>query len=213
MSRARRRSPPVGDDALAAPPPADPLALLARWLEEAAAAGALEPQAMTLATADAAGRPSARIVLLRGLDGSGLRFFTHYGSRKGAEIAVQPRVALVFHWPELERQARAEGAAERLDPSESDRYFDGRPLGSRISAMVSPQSRVIAGREELERRRREQVLRLRRERARPRRPADWGGYRVVPESFEFWRSGRHRLHDRIRYRRDGSAWFVERLAP
>jgi pyridoxamine 5'-phosphate oxidase len=190
--------------------PADPLTLFSRWLRDARAT-CREPDAMTLATATARGAPSARVVLLRGCDARGLVFHTNYASRKGRELAANPRAAVVFHWPELRRQVRIEGAISKLAAGESDAYFRTRPVGSRIGAIASPQSRVISGRAALERRYR--VVLDRHRRAEVPRPAFWGGYRLRPRAIEFWLGRAHRLHDRIRYVRTRSGWRTERLAP
>jgi pyridoxamine 5'-phosphate oxidase len=205
-------SPPVDRPALLENAVAsDPVEQFRRWYAEAHAAGGPEPDAMTLATVGADGRPSARVVLLRGFDADGFAFFTNFESRKGSELAGNPRAALVFHWPLLDRQVRIEGAVERLTDAQSDAYFGRRPLGSRIAAWASPQSRVIESREALER----EVERRTREfrhHAIPR-PPFWGGFRVRPETVEFWQSRLHRLHDRLRYRATGDRWTIERLAP
>jgi pyridoxamine 5'-phosphate oxidase len=191
----------------------DPLVELAHRMREAVAAGDPEPHAMTLATVSPDGAPSARLVLLRGLHPEGLVFYTNYRSRKGREIEANPRVALVIHWPEAGRQARVEGDASRLPESDSDRYFAGRPMGSRLGAIVSPQSEVLEPDRDLRRDAIELARRLRRERERPRRPAHWGGYLVRPRVVELWQAGRNRLHDRFRYRRTPAGWAIERLAP
>jgi pyridoxamine 5'-phosphate oxidase len=190
---------------------ADPIEQLRAWLDQARAAYPEELTSMTLATADREGRPSARVVLLKGLDERGLVFYTNYESRKGQELAENPRAALVFYWPVLERQVRIEGTVERTSREESETYFISRPLGSRLGAWVSPQSRPIPGREELERRLREAGERFGEE---VPLPASWGGYRVRPESIEFWQGRPNRLHDRLRYSlaADGG-WRIERLAP
>ncbi len=188
----------------------DPLVVLHRWLDEARAAGVEMPDVMTLATASADGRPSARMVLLKDADATGLTFYTNYESRKGHELAVNPRAALLLYWHVLGRQVRVEGAVERLAGATSDAYFRSRPLGSRLSAAVSPQSEVVASREELER----AALELGRSAGEDvSRPESWGGYRVVPHEWEFWQHRVDRLHDRFRYRGSSGRWTVERLAP
>jgi pyridoxamine 5'-phosphate oxidase len=189
---------------------AQPIALFKRWLEEAVAAQVPEPNAMTLATV-ADGRPRSRIVLLKGVDDSGFRFYTNYDSAKGREIAKHPFAALQFHWVELERQVRIEGRVERVDAADSDAYFASRPVKSRIGAWASPQSDVLLDRESLEARFADTEHRFGDE---VPRPPHWGGYRVLPDLVEFWQGRRSRLHDRLRYRRaDASAWLIERLAP
>ena len=189
----------------------DPIEQFRRWYAEARAAGGPEPDAMALATAGPQGSPSARMVLLRGFDADGFAFYTNFESRKGGELAANPRAALLFHWPLLDRQVRIEGAVERLTDAQSDAYFNQRPLGSRIAAWASPQSRVIENRDALER----EVERRTREfrhHAIPR-PPFWGGFRVRPERIEFWQGRLHRLHDRLRYRATDGGWTIERLAP
>jgi pyridoxamine 5'-phosphate oxidase len=189
----------------------DPIAQFARWFQEALNSGFTEPNAMTLATADAAGRPSARIVLLKDYDERGFTFFSNYDSRKGEELVANPHAALLFHWVELERQVRIEGRVERVAPAESDEYYRTRPLGARLGAWASPQSRVLARREELEARLAELGSRYGED---PPRPPHWGGYRLAPDLLEFWQGRPNRLHDRVRYARQGSAiWRIERLAP
>jgi pyridoxamine 5'-phosphate oxidase len=187
----------------------DPLRQFARWFEEAGAAGIRAPEAMAAATASADGRPSVRMVLLKGFDERGFTFFTGYESRKGRELAENPRAALLFHWDPLGRQVRMEGTVERVDEAESDAYFRSRPRGARISASVSPQSRVVDSRAELEKR----AAELEASGGEIPRPGAWGGLRVRPETYEFWQHRANRLHDRLRYRRDGDAWVIERLAP
>ena len=188
----------------------DPIAQFREWFDQATAM-VREPGAMALATATPEGRPSARVVLLRSFGQDGFAFFTNYESRKARELEVNPRAALVSYWPDLDRQVRIEGRVERLTASESDAYFQSRPISSRLSAWASPQSQVVPDREFLERRVRELVTRY-RNRAIPRPPV-WGGYRLIPASLEFWQSRPHRLHDRILYRRSEVGWVRERLAP
>ena len=167
---------------------------------------------MTLATSTPDGLPSARIVLLKGVDHAGFTFFTNYESRKGRELTQNPRAALVFWWGELERQVRIEGMVEPMSAAESDAYYQSRPLGARLGAWASPQSQVIAGRKVLEARLAELITEY-ADRA-PERPPFWGGYRVQPQVIEFWQGGLHRLHDRLRFTRTADAlWTVERLAP
>lgn len=190
---------------------AEPVTLFARWLDEAVAAGVHEPNAMALATATPDGRPSSRIVLLKGFDARGLVFFTGYESRKGRELTANPWAAATMLWHSLERQVRVEGAVTRLSDPESDAYFASRPRGSQVGAVASPQSRVIAGREVLEQR----ALEVERFFADSdvERPPVWGGYRVALERVEFWQGRASRLHDRIRFVRVGDDWRRERLAP
>src|SRR5690348_829244 len=189
---------------------ADPFVQFARWFDEAVAARLPEPNAMTLATVGAEGRPSARIVLLKGVDAQGFVFFTNYESRKARELSAGAHAALLFHWIELERQVRIEGPVERIDAALSDAYFASRPRRSRVGAWASPQSAPIADRTWLEQRFAEIDARFPSD---VPRPPNWGGYRVRPEAFEFWQGRESRLHDRIAYRRQHGDWTIVRLAP
>jgi pyridoxamine 5'-phosphate oxidase len=188
----------------------DPLRQFSGWMDEALAAQVPEPTAMTLATSGADGRPSTRIVLLKGCDARGLVWYTNYDSRKGRELAARPFAALQFHWIALERVVRVEGTVERTDAAESDAYFASRPLDSRIGAWASPQSEVIASRAVIVD---NAARRAAQFPADPPRPPNWGGYRLRPDAWEFWQGRRSRLHDRLRYRLEGGAWVRERLAP
>ena len=189
----------------------DPFEQIALWYQDALVANLPEPNAMTLATASPEGRPSARMVLLKDFDRNGFVFYTNYASQKGHELGANPYAALVLHWPELHRQIRIAGRVEPTSAEESDRYFASRPLGSQLSAAISPQSSVVSSREELESRFAEAEASYRGQ-AVPR-PVQWGGYRVVPETIEFWQGRANRLHDRLRYRQKAGAWVIERLAP
>lgn len=183
-----------------------------RWFDAALGAGLREPNAMTLATADASGSPSARIVLLKGYGGDGFTFYTSYTGRKAADLAENPRAALVFYWGELERQVRVEGEVSRLPGEESDAYFASRPRGSQLGASVSEQSRPVESRAVLEERLRE--LEREHEGHEVPRPEGWGGYRVVPNAVEFWQGRQSRLHDRLLYTGGGSGrWEITRLQP
>ncbi|CAG9260973.1 pyridoxamine 5'-phosphate oxidase [Paraburkholderia unamae] len=190
----------------------DPIRQFQTWFAQALDAKLPEPNAMTVATVDAQGRPAARILLIKGVDERGFVFFTNYESRKGRELTANPHAALLFHWIELERQVRIEGKVELTSAEESDAYFNSRPLGSRIGAWASEQSSVIAGRAQLEVREQEVTAQYGEH---PPRPPHWGGYRLVPDAIEFWQGRPSRLHDRIRYTRESSAaaWCIERLAP
>lgn len=192
-------------------PGVDPIAQLQRWVDDAVASDEPQPLGMTLATATPDGAPSARMVLLRGLDDRGLVFYTNHRSAKGRELAANPRAALVFYWPSLGRQIRVTGPVEPASEEESDAYWAGRPPGSNLSAVASPQSEVIADRDELEAMVAE--LAARYPEGEVPRPVWWRGSRVVPEVVEFWTQRDNRLHDRLRYTRDGEGWRVERLAP
>ena len=185
--------------------------LFVRWFDEARSAPILEPNAMTLATVDAAGQPSARTVLLKAVDRRGLTFYTNLESRKAREIAANPKSALLFWWPPQGRQVRFEGELEPLDEAEADAYFATRPRGSQIGAWASAQSKVVADRAALDAAEREMEARF-ADGPVPR-PPFWGGYRLVPARVEFWQGRINRLHDRLRYTRRGDGWDLERLAP
>lgn len=189
----------------------DPVKQFQHWFDYALERRVPEPNAMTLATADADGRPSSRIVLIKGIDARGLVFFTNYLSRKGREVAASPYASVVFYWSELERQVRIEGTVSKTSDAESDEYFHSRPLGSRLGAWISEQSEVVASRAELEAR---AALFSERYGDDPPRPPHWGGLRLAPERFEFWQGRPSRLHDRIQYTRDPThGWRIARLAP
>ena len=189
----------------------DPFRQFEKWFQEVEAAKVAEPNAMVLATATRDGRPSTRTVLLKALDGRGFVFFTNYDSRKGRDLAENARVSLLFPWIAYERQVIVEGAVTRLPREESDAYFHSRPRPSQLAAWASPQSTIIGSRAALE----EAMKTLERKYAglEVPLPPHWGGYRVTPESVEFWQGRRNRLHDRLRYRREKDGWIVERLAP
>lgn len=181
-----------------------------RWFQDALSARLPLPNAMTLATVTLSGAPSARIVLLKGIDGSGFQFYTNYRSRKARELAARASACLVFAWAELERQVRIDGAVEQVSAAESDEYYASRPLGARRSAWASPQSERVKDRVTLERSMEEVEE---KHGGNPPRPPHWGGYRVVPSAIEFWQGRADRLHDRLLYTRAGSGWTIERLAP
>lgn len=185
----------------------DPMAQLERWLADAKNAQCIEPSAMTLATVDANNHPSARIVLLRGLD-SGLVFYTNYLSRKGSDLSENSNAASCFWWGKLERQVRVEGVVEKVSASESDAYFASRPRESQAASASSPQSQIISGRKEIEAAKNDLL-----EREPIDRPNHWGGYRLIPNYFEFWQGRKARLHDRFCYVRQGEEWVIHRLAP
>lgn len=199
-------------DLLEANVPPEPFTLFGAWYKAAQGCGLREPKAMTLATVDPDGGPSARIVLLKGFDAAGFRFYTNYESRKGVALAANPRAALVFWWEPLERQVRVTGRVARLDPAASDAYFARRARASQLGVHASRQSRHLSGRGELEQLMSEAETRF-ADRDVPR-PPYWGGYVLAPDTVEFWQARRNRLHDRLRYGRDEQdEWLVERLSP
>ena len=189
---------------------ADPLRQFQRWLDQALTAQLPEPNAMTLATVGPDGRPSTRVVLIKGCDERGIVWYTNYRSRKGQELAVHRHAALQFHWVELERVVRIEGSVTQVDAAESDAYFASRPLDSRLGAWASPQSEVIGSRAVLVANAAQAAV---KHALHPPRPPHWGGYRLQADRWEFWQGRKSRLHDRLRYRLDGTAWVRERLAP
>ena len=189
---------------------ADPLRQFERWFEEARDGGVEVPEAMALATATLDGRPSARMVLLKAADERGVAFYTNHASRKGGELAANPHAALLFHWQAFGRQVRVEGRVERVAVDESEAYFRTRPLGSRLAAWASPQSRPLADRAELEQLYADAAARFGED---VPLPPSWGGFRLVAEAYEFWQHGDDRLHDRVRYERDAVGWSRTRLAP
>lgn len=180
-----------------------------RWLDDAVAATVPEPNAMIVATADASGAPSARTVLLRGVDERGFAFYTNLESRKGREVLANPRASAVFTWLGLQRQVVASGAVEQVSEEEADAYWATRPVASRISAAASPQSQIVPSRDALE----EAWAKVAEQGEDVARPPHWSGLRIVPETVEFWQGRRDRFHDRLRFRRQGEGWVVERLAP
>jgi len=188
----------------------DPVRQFERWFEDAVRAKLSLPNAMTLATASAGGAPTARIVLLKGIDGGGFVFYTNYRSRKGQEIEAKSTACLLFLWSDLERQVRIEGEVEKVNARDSDEYFVTRPLGARLSAWASNQSESVASREVLEKAMEEA---RRRHGNNPPRPPHWGGYRLLPRAIEFWQGRADRLHDRLLYERAGAGWKIKRLAP
>jgi len=188
----------------------DPIRQFENWFEDARRARLPLPNAMTLATVGRGGAPAARVVLLKGIERGGFVFYTNYRSRKGLELEARAAACLVFLWSELERQVRVEGTVEKVTAEESDAYYATRPLGARISAWASPQSDRVADRSVLEK---SFTERKRQYGEQPPRPPHWGGYRLIPQSIEFWQGRADRLHDRLHYRRAGGAWVIERLAP
>lgn len=189
----------------------DPIQQFIHWFNEALHADVIEPSSMTVATANSAGRPSARTVLLKNIDERGFVFYTNYDSQKGKDISENNQVSILFFWPELERQVRIEGLAEKLSRQESEAYFHSRPIGSQIGAITSPQSAVIESREFLDCRNKELEAEY-KDKEIPM-PAHWGGYLIVPHRIEFWQGGASRLHDRLVYTCLNEEWKLERLAP
>ncbi|MEO0048407.1 MAG: pyridoxamine 5-phosphate oxidase [Pseudomonadota bacterium] len=189
---------------------ANPIDQFRIWFDQAQHAELPEPNAMTVASVDADGKPSARTVLIKEVTNEGFVFFTNYESRKGQALTANPQAALLFFWPELERQIRVEGSVEKISEKESDDYYHSRPLDSRIGAWASPQSQVISGRTQLVTKAAEYALKFA---LNPPRPPHWGGFRVKPEALEFWQGRPSRLHDRIQYLKNNDAWTIQRLAP
>ena len=189
----------------------DPFIQFSRWFAEAVASGIKDPNAMSLATVNAGGQPSVRIVLLKGVNSGGFLFFTNYASRKAGDLEGNPRAGLNFFWPDLERQVAVEGVVHKAPREEAEAYFHSRPLGSQLGAWASQQSQIVPSREVLE----EKLARAAQEYAGREvpLPSFWGGYRLVPASIEFWQGGPSRIHDRLRYRREGDAWRIDRLSP
>jgi len=203
------RNPPLLESAV----DQDPIIQFRQWLDDAIKVGMIEPIAMTLATVDADGRPSARVVLLKGLDADGFAFYTNYQSRKARALAAHPFAAATFWWDRLERSVRIEGTVEKLTAAESEAYFRSRPQGSQVGAITSRQSQVIASRAELDARLADNLARYATEPV-PFDASQWGGYRLRPEVIEFWQGRDNRSHDRLRYRRsDAGGWVIERLEP
>ena len=188
----------------------DPIKQFERWFQDAVNADLPLPNAMTLATAGASGRPSARAVLLKGVDAGGFVFYTNYQSRKARELAENPHASLMFLWAQLERQVRIDGVIEKVSAKESDAYFESRPLGSRLGAWASPQSKILPDRLTLAAKVAAIVLRYGKN---PPRPRHWGGYRLLPDAIEFWQGRKNRLHDRLLYTKQSHGWKIERLAP
>jgi pyridoxamine 5'-phosphate oxidase len=189
----------------------EPVAMFRRWMRDAVTAGIHEPNAMVVCTVSPDGRPAARLVLLKGFDERGFVFFTNYDSRKGAELDANPACALLFPWHDVERQVRVEGTAARLSAAENEAYFATRPRAAQIGAWASPQSQVVTDRAELDKEYEEHAVRFGE--GNVPIPPFWGGYRVAPDTVEFWQGRRNRMHDRLRYRRTAAGWTTERLAP
>lgn len=191
--------------------PRDPFRLFRLWFQQTLHANLIDPNAMAVTTVSASGKPSSRMVLLRGLDKQGFVFFTNYESRKGRELKSRPYASLLFFWPELGRQVRVEGTVKKVSSRESEDYFASRPKGSQLSAWASDQSQVVLNREVLEKRM--AALEKKYQGLKVPRPAHWGGYRVFPQVIEFWSGRRNRLHDRLSYKKTGKGWVRQRLAP